>query len=300
MTATSVERPSLRDRIAGFVALTKPRIIELLLVTTVPAMIVAAEGWPGTRLVIATVVGGSLAAGGANATNMFIDRDIDRLMERTKGRPLVTGTVKPAEALAFAIALQAIAFALLWFEVNLLAASLALGAGLFYIFVYSLWLKRTSTSNIVIGGAAGSAPPMIGWAAVTNDVGVEAVVLFLLVFLWTPPHFWALAMRYADDYSAADVPMLPSVSSTDATTSQILSYSISVLVTALLFWPVAGLGLIYGIPAALAGALFVLHSARLRHDPTPRQAMRTFAFSISMLTVVFLAMAVDELVRSGW
>ncbi|MEM9034257.1 MAG: heme o synthase [Actinomycetota bacterium] len=300
MTATSVERPSLRDRIAGFVALTKPRIIELLLVTTVPAMIVAAEGWPGTRLVIATVVGGSLAAGGANATNMFIDRDIDRLMERTKGRPLVTGTVKPAEALVFAVALQAIAFALLWFEVNLLAASLALGAGLFYIFVYSLWLKRTSTSNIVIGGAAGSAPPMIGWAAVTNDVGVEAVVLFLLVFLWTPPHFWALAMRYADDYSAADVPMLPSVSSTDATTSQILSYSISVLVTALLFWPVAGLGLIYGIPAALAGALFVLHSARLRHDPTPRQAMRTFAFSISMLTVVFLAMAVDELVRSGW
>lgn len=284
----------------GFVALTKPRIIELLLVTTVPAMIVAAEGWPGTRLVMATVVGGTLAAGGANATNMFIDRDIDRLMERTKGRPLVTGVVSPAEALVFAVALQVAAFALLWFEVNLLAASLALGAGLFYVVVYSLWLKRTSTSNIVIGGAAGAAPPMIGWAAVTDSVGPEAVVLFVLVFLWTPPHFWALAMRYADDYSAADVPMLPSVASTETTTAKIAAYSVLVLGAAVAFWPVAGLGPVYGIAAVVSGGLFVVHAVRLRRDPTPRQAMRTFAYSITMLTVVFAAMAIDELVRSGW
>lgn len=284
----------------GFVALTKPRIIELLLVTTVPAMIVAAEGWPGTRLVMATVVGGTLAAGGANATNMFIDRDIDRLMERTKGRPLVTGVVSPAEALVFAVALQVAAFALLWFEVNLLAASLALGAGLFYVVVYSLWLKRTSTSNIVIGGAAGAAPPMIGWAAVTDSVGPEAVVLFVLVFLWTPPHFWALAMRYADDYSAAEVPMLPSVASTETTTAKIVAYSVLVLGAAVVFWPVAGLGPVYGIAAVISGGLFVVHAVRLRRDPTPRQAMRTFAYSITMLTVVFAAMAIDELVRSGW
>lgn len=290
----------MRRRISAYVALTKPRIIELLLVTTVPAMVVAAEGWPGTRLVIMTVLGGSLAAGGANATNMYIDRDIDRIMERTKGRPLVTGEVQPVPALVFAISLQAIAFALLWVEVNLLAASLALGAGLFYIFVYSLWLKRSSTSNIVIGGAAGSVPPVIGWAAVTNSVELPAVVLFVLVFLWTPPHFWALAMRYADDYSAADVPMLPSVASNDTTTAKILAYSVAVLLSALAFWPAAGLGPIYGVAATFASGLFVLHAARLRKDPTPKQAMRTFGFSITMLTVAFAAMAIDELVRSGW
>lgn len=300
MTATSLERVTIPRRISAYVALTKPRIIELLLVTTVPAMIVAAEGWPGTRLVIMTVLGGSLAAGGANATNMYIDRDIDRIMERTKGRPLVTGEVQPVPALVFAISLQVVAFALLWVEVNLLAASLALGAGLFYIFVYSLWLKRSSTSNIVIGGAAGSVPPVIGWAAVTNSIELPAVVLFVLVFLWTPPHFWALAMRYADDYSAADVPMLPSVASTEATTAKILAYSVAVLVSALAFWPAAGLGPIYGVAATLASGLFVLHAARLRKDPTPKQAMRTFGFSITMLTVAFAAMAVDELVRSGW
>ncbi|MEO1062636.1 MAG: heme o synthase [Actinomycetota bacterium] len=300
MTATSLERVTMRRRISAYVALTKPRIIELLLVTTVPAMVVAAEGWPGTRLVIMTVLGGSLAAGGANATNMYIDRDIDRIMERTKGRPLVTGEVQPVPALVFAISLQAIAFALLWVEVNLLAASLALGAGLFYIFVYSLWLKRSSTSNIVIGGAAGSVPPVIGWAAVTNSVELPAVVLFVLVFLWTPPHFWALAMRYADDYSAADVPMLPSVASNDTTTAKILAYSVAVLLSALAFWPAAGLGPIYGVAATFASGLFVLHAARLRKDPTPKQAMRTFGFSITMLTVAFAAMAIDELVRSGW
>mgnify|MGYP001825862819 CR=1 FL=1 len=300
MTATSLDRVTIRRRISAYVALTKPRIIELLLVTTVPAMIVAAEGWPGTRLVITTVLGGTLAAGGANATNMYIDRDIDRIMERTKGRPLVTGEVQPTPALVFAISLQVIAFALLWVEVNLLAASLALGAGLFYIFVYSLWLKRSSTSNIVIGGAAGSVPPVIGWAAVTNSIELPAVVLFVLVFLWTPPHFWALAMRYADDYSAADVPMLPSVASAETTTTKILAYAVAVFVSALAFWPAAGLGPIYGVCAAVASGLFVLHAARLRTDPTPKQAMRTFGFSITMLTVAFAAMAVDELVRSGW
>ena len=186
-------------RIGGFIALTKPRIIELLLITTVPTMVMAEKGWPSTWLVLVTLVGGTLAAGGANAVNMVVDRDIDRLMPRTQGRPLVTGLVAPREAMVFAIALEVIAFAVLWAWANFLSAVLALAAMLFYVFVYTLWLKRTSTQNIVIGGAAGAVPVLVGWSAVTGGVGWAPVVLFVVMFLWTPPHFWALAIRYADD-----------------------------------------------------------------------------------------------------
>src|SRR3954468_23477618 len=203
-------RPDARSRVGGFVALTKPRIIELLLVTTVPTMIVADKGIPSLWLIAATVIGGTLAAGGANAINMYVDRDIDALMKRTQNRPLVTGLIEPMHALAFAVGLEVLAFAWLWGFVTLLSAVLAGGACLFYVFVYTLWLKRTSSSNIVIGGVAGAAPVLIGWAAVTNSLAWEPWLLFAVIFFWTPPHFWALAIRYKDDYAAADVPMLPS------------------------------------------------------------------------------------------
>ncbi len=213
--------PSLRARLAGFVALTKPRIVELLLVTTLPTMVVAARGWPPAGLVLATLLGGSLAAGGANAINMYVDRDIDAVMHRTRNRPLVTGVVQPAAALRFAVALEVVAFAELWALVNLLSAALAVSATLFYVFVYSLWLKRSTRQNIVIGGAAGAVPVLVGWAAVRNGLGLAPLVLFAIIFVWTPPHFWALAVKYREDYAAADVPMLPAVASLAVTARQI-------------------------------------------------------------------------------
>ena len=208
-------------------ALTKPRIVELLLITTLPTMVLAEDGIPSLRLVVATLVGGALAAGGANAANMVIDRDIDRLMPRTQGRPLVTGLVSPREAVVFATALEVAAFALLWWQVNLLSAVLALAAMAFYVVVYTIWLKRTSTQNIVIGGAAGAVPVLIGWTAVTGSLAWPAVVLFVVIFLWTPPHFWALAIRYADDYRAAGVPMLPAVVPAEQVGRRMLTYTLA-------------------------------------------------------------------------
>ena len=204
-------RSPSRRRLGAYVALTKPRIIELLLVTTVPTMVVAQRGLPPLGLILATLVGGALAAGGANALNMYVDRDIDQLMDRTKGRPLVTGEVTPRQALVFAVALEVVAAVELAVLVNPLSAGLAVSATLFYVFVYTIWLKRTSTQNIVIGGAAGAVPVLVGWAAVTGRLDWAPVVLFGVIFAWTPPHFWALAIRYREDYAAADVPMLPAV-----------------------------------------------------------------------------------------
>ena len=215
--------PATRSTIAAYVALTKPRIIELLLITTVPTMIVAQRGLPSVWLMVATVIGGTLAAGGANAVNMYVDRDIDKIMNRTKGRPLATGEIEPRNALIFSVSLLVLAGAWLSGTVNVLSAVLALSAAAFYIFVYTLWLKRTSSQNIVIGGAAGCMPVLVGWAAVTNTVSLEPIILFGVIFLWTPPHFWALAVKYREDYSAADVPMLPSVTSLESTARQILS-----------------------------------------------------------------------------
>src|SRR5579863_9477485 len=205
--------PGIRSRIAGFVALTKPRIIELLLVTTLPTMVVARRGIPSGWLILATLVGGALAAGGANAVNMYVDRDIDAVMHRTRNRPLVTGVVSPPAALVFAVVLELVAFGVLAAYVNLLSAVLAVSATLFYVFVYTLWLKRRSSQNIVIGGAAGAVPVLVGWTAVTGHLAWPPVVLFALIFVWTPSHFWALAWRYRDDYGAAKVPMLPTVAS---------------------------------------------------------------------------------------
>jgi protoheme IX farnesyltransferase len=287
------------SRIGGFVALTKPRIIELLLITTVPTMVLAAGGWPRTSLVLVTLVGGTLAAGGANAINMVVDRDIDRLMPRTQGRPLVTGLVQPREAMVFAISLEIVAFGVLWALANLLSAVLALSATLFYVFVYTLWLKRTSTQNIVIGGAAGAVPVLVGWAAVHNDVTWVPVVLFVVMFLWTPPHFWALAIRYAEDYRAANVPMLPAVATLQVTVRKMVVYTVLLVIGTLVLWPVAHLGWIYGTAAVVLGALFLWGTIDLGRSPTPQRSMRVFGFSITYVTLLFAAMTIDVLVRHG-
>ena len=286
----------LRARVAGYVALTKPRIIELLLVTTVPTMFVAEQGVPSVWLMVATVLGGSLAAGGANAINMVVDRDIDALMERTRKRPLVTGVMSARNALVFSIVLEVVAFAWLFTFVNLLSALLAVSATLFYVFVYTRWLKRTSTRNIVIGGVAGAAPVLIGWSAVTNSLDWAPVVLFLVIFYWTPPHFWALAIRYRDDYANAGVPMLPVVAGLETTARRIILYTVVLVALTVVFAPVAGMGAIYLASALILGAVFGAFALAVRRDPSERTAMRLFTYSITYVTLLFGAIAVDVVV----
>jgi heme o synthase len=263
-------------------------------------MIVAYRGLPPLWLIAATLAGGSLAAGGANAINMYVDRDIDAVMRRTAGRPLVTGVVEPGQALVFAVALEVAAFALLAGVVNLLSAVLAVSATLFYVFVYTLWLKRSSTSNIVIGGAAGAVPVLVGWSAVTGSVGLAPLVLFAVIFVWTPPHFWALAVKYRDDYTAAAVPMLPSVASMATTTRRILAYTVVLWALTLLFHVVGDMGGIYLVAAVVLGAVFTAYAAQLHRTGTPEVAMRLFVWSITYITLLFGAMAADQLVRSGF
>jgi protoheme IX farnesyltransferase len=293
----SVRLP-LRSRAAAYVALTKPRIIELLLVTTVPTMVVAARGVPGVWLMINTVVGGTLAAGGANAINMYVDRDIDKLMKRTRHRPLVTGAVTPRAALTFAIAVEAVAFVWLAVWVNLLSAVLAVGACLFYVFVYTLWLKRTSTRNIVIGGAAGAVPVLVGWASVTGDLSAPAWVLFAIVFFWTPPHFWALSLRYYDDYEAAGIPMLPVAKGVATALREIAVYSVVVVATTLVLPLVADTGVIYLVAAIVLGVAFILRAMQLVRASTPTRAIKFFTFSNVYLALLFAAIAIDTLVLS--
>ena len=287
-----------RSRVGAFVALTKPRIIELLLVTTVPTQVVAAQGLPPLHLVIWTVLGGTLAAGGANAINMVVDRDIDKLMARTRNRPLVTGEVTAREALIFAFVLEVLAFALLWTAVNLLSAVLAVAACLFYVFVYTIWLKRSSTSNIVIGGAAGAVPVLVGWASITGTLDWAPLILFGIIFYWTPPHFWALAIRYREDYQAADVPMLPAVSSLRTTALRIVGYTVLLWALTLLFSPVAGMGVLYLTAAILLGGWYLWLAIKLLRSPTPELAMRMFTWSITYITLLFGVMALDELIRT--
>jgi len=309
VSVRSTQAPALRAQppawatVGAYVSLTKPRIIELLLVTTLPTMVVAQHGLPPLWLMAATLVGGTLAAGGANAINMVVDRDIDRLMNRTKNRPLVTGAMTPRAALVFALTLEAAAFVELWLAVNLLSAALAVSATLFYVFVYTLWLKRRSSQNIVIGGAAGAVPVLVGWAAVTDRLSWAPVVLFAVIFIWTPPHFWSLAVRYKEDYAAADVPMLPVVATMKRTTREIVLYTVALVAVSLLFGPVAHIGLIYMVSAAVLGAGFLFMTVRLwnlaRTDrATGKEAMRVFSYSITYLTVLFVAMAGDVLVTN--
>jgi protoheme IX farnesyltransferase len=292
------EGRTLGVRLRGFVALTKPRIIELLLVTTLPTMVVARHGLPSGWLMLATLVGGSLSAGGANATNMFLDRDIDAIMKRTRKRPLVTGAVTPAESIVFAITLQIVAFFVLWRFVNLISAVLALSAALFYVFVYTIVLKRRSAQNIVIGGAAGAVPVLIGWTAVTGRLAWAPIVLFALIVIWTPSHFWALAVKYREDYEAAHVPMLPAVASFERVARQIVVYSVALVAVSVLFAVVAHMGLVFWVVDLVAGALYVADALRLRRDGgTAKSAMRLFTYSITYVTVIFAAMAIDVFVH---
>jgi protoheme IX farnesyltransferase len=302
--------PPLRrtPRVIGgaLVALTKPRIIELLLVTTVPTMLLAQHGLPPIRLVLATLIGGTLAAGSANTINCYIDRDIDAVMKRTSRRPLVVngrGTIKPWEALTWGIVLGAGATLLLGLMANWLAAALADAAILFYIFVYTLLLKRRSPSNIVIGGAAGCFPVLVGWAAVTGTVSLPAVILFAVIFLWTPPHFWALAMKFRKDYAAANVPMLPVVASPATVARKILWYSYAMVAATLALAPWSGW--IYGVLAAALGVWFLLEAHRLQTrvaaatDGSSPAPMRLFHLSIAYLTLLFAAVAVTALLPWG-
>ena len=288
-----------RSKVGSYIALTKPRIVELLLVITIPTMVLAQRGWPSVWLMVWTFVGGWLAAAGANAINMYIDRDIDKLMERTKNRPLATGVIQPRNALVFAITLEVVAFVILFAGANLLAACLAMSATAFYVFVYSMWLKRSSKQNIVIGGAAGAVPVLVGWAAVTNSLGWAPVVLFVIIFLWTPPHFWALAIRHTEDYRAAGVPMLPVVASMKETIRSMIAYSVVLTVSTLVLVPVANLGLIYGITALVFGVAFVIGTIALGSNPTEARSMRLFSFSITYVSAIFLALTLDVLLISA-
>ena len=296
--ANARDASSVGESLRAYLALTKPRIIELLLVTTVPTMVLAQRGIPSVWLMAAVVLGGSLAAGGANTINMYIDRDIDDLMRRTRHRPLPRHAVTPNRALAFGIVLSVLSFVWLTVTVNLLSALLAASAIGFYVFVYTLWLKRSTPQNIVIGGAAGCVPVLVAWAAVTGTVQVPALVLFAIVFYWTPPHFWALALRYRGDYAAANVPMLPVVRGEAETARQIVIYTILLVAVSLLLFPAARMGLIYLVAAVVLGVGFVWYALRVQRDISDgRAAIRLFRFSISYLTLLFAAVAADSLLR---
>lgn len=293
-------RIGLRRKVAAYVALTKPRVIELLLVTTAPVMILAERGIPNLWLVIGTLVGGSLSAGSANAFNCYIDRDIDRVMNRTKNRPLVTGELTDREALVFAWVTGVGSILWLGFLVNWLAAALSLAAILFYVFVYTLLLKRRTPQNIVWGGAAGCMPVLIGWAAVTGSLSWTPVILFGIVFLWTPPHYWPLSMKYREDYASVGVPMLAVVRGRTAVGLQVVLYAWATVACSLLLIPVAPMGLVYAAVALLSGAWFIyeahrLYAAAIREGDV--RPMRVFHASITYLTLVFLAVGIDPLIH---
>ncbi len=304
-TAASTTQPSSSsgswsDTVKAYVALTKPRVIELLLVTTAPVMVLAERGIPNLWLMFFTLLGGSLSAGSANAFNSYIDRDIDRDMHRTSKRPLVTGAVTERQALRFAWILGFTSFVLLALTTNVLAASLSLAAILFYVFIYTLWLKRRSEQNIIWGGIAGCFPVLIGWAAVTGTLSWEALILFLVVFLWTPPHYWPLSMRYRDDYGSVGVPMLAVVRPAGLVSVQVVLYAWATVVTSLLLIPIAPMGWIYTIAAVVSGGWFIIEShqlyARARRGEEDLKPMKVFHSSISYLTLLFIAVAIDPLI----
>lgn len=292
----------MRRRIAAYVALTKPRVIELLLVTTVPTMILAQGGMPSIWLVLATLVGGAAAAGSANVLNCYLDRDIDRVMGRTRRRPLVTGEVTPRAALVFGFVLGVLSIAWFALVVNLVAAALTLGAIVIYVVGYTMLLKRRTSQNIVWGGMAGCMPVLIGWSAVTGGLDWAPVVLFGVIFLWTPPHYWPLSMRFREDYAQAGVPMLPVVAGERRVAGEMLAYAVAMVACSLLLVPVAGMGWTYTVVAAVSGGWFVVLCVRLYRmavDPeraglvSRGPAMAVFHASITYLTLVFAAVAVD-------
>ena len=289
----AVERPSLRD----LVALTKPPIIALLLVTALGAMFLANWGPPPLGVTLAVVIGGTLGAGGANALNHYFDRDIDEIMQRTRRRPLPSHRVAPDDALSFGAALVVASFAVLALFANLLSALLVLSAAVFYVLVYTLWLKRTTTQNVVIGGAAGCVPPLVGWAAVTGDLSLPAYVLFAIVFFWTPAHFWSLATLIRDDYDRAGVPMLPVVYGERATGWAILLYAVATVALTVLLFVTRAAGALYLVAAVLLGAAFIAYAARYVLDAARASARRVYLFSIVYLAALFVAMIVDATLR---
>jgi protoheme IX farnesyltransferase len=286
----------VRQTVAAYLQLTKPDIIVLLLITTVPAMVLAYGGMPPAGLVAATLLGGAAAAAGANAVNCYLDRDIDEVMARTRGRPLPSHRLAPRAALRFGVVLVTAAFAWLALTVNVLAAALTVAAAGFYVFVYTLWLKRSTPQNIVIGGAAGAMPALVGWAAVTGSIGLPAVVLFAIVVYWTPPHFWALALRHSGEYRAARVPMLPAIRGRRETAVHIVLYSILLVGVSLLLVPAGRMGPVYLAAAVLLGGALVGYAVRVLRDGGSRAAMALFRFSITYLGLLFAAVAVDQLV----
>lgn len=285
----------IRTTLGTYLRLTKPRVIELLLVTTLPAMMLAEQGFPDLGLIVAVLVGGALAAGGANTMNCWIERDRDRIMARTRHRPLPSGEINAQRALIFGLVLEVLAFGLLWSVANLLAAFLALSATVFYIFVYTIWLKPRTTQNIVIGGAAGAVPALVGWAAVTGSLALPAWVLFAIVFVWTPPHFWALAIRYRDDYAAAEIPMLPVTRGPAVAVRHILVYSFVVVAVSFTLPLTITMTVLYPIVAGVLGAVFIYTAVSLYRDPTPARAIRLFTVSNVYLALLFAAVAVDAL-----
>ncbi|WP_296633118.1 heme o synthase [Rhodoluna sp.] len=291
---------SFKLKAAAYLALTKPRVIELLLITTVPTMILAQGGLPNLWLVLATIVGGALSAGSANAFNCIIDTDIDKIMGRTKSRPLVTGQLSQREALTLAWLIGALSVVWLGLLVNWLASAISLAAVLFYVFIYTLGLKRRTPQNIVWGGAAGAAPVLIAWAAVSNSVAPAAWVLFLIIFLWTPPHYWPLSVKYRDDYARAGVPMLPVVRSAKTVAVQIVLYTWAVVICTLLLVPIAGLGYIYAVVALVSGVWFLIGAYKLYRQSASAEIdnpMPLFHVSNIYLTLLFVALAVDPLIR---
>lgn len=305
-SAPPATRPGRRSPgavVRAYVALTKPRIIELLLITTLPVMFLAARGLPPLWPVVATLVGGTLSAGSANALNCYIDRDIDRAMRRTRKRPLATASVEPRNALVFGVVLGVVSTVWLGLAVNWLSAALALAAILFYVFVYSLVLKRRTAQNIVWGGIAGCMPVLIGWTAITGRLAWPPVVLFLVVFFWTPPHSWTLAMRYRDDYAAARVPMLPVVATERRVVREIVAYTWAMVACSLMLWPLARTSPLYPIAAGLLGVVCLAEVYRLlirvRAGVTgpALKPMRFFHFSNTYLALLFVAVALDPLLR---
>ena len=287
-----------RRRVAGvvrdYIALTKPRVILLLEVTAVAAMVIAARGWPGWRLVLLTFAGGWLAASGANAINCWFDRDIDLEMGRTRSRPIPAGRIEPLQALAFGVALGAASFVLLATTVNLLSAVLAMTALLFYVLVYTMWLKRSSMQNIVIGGAAGAIPPLVGWAAVTGSLDLTAVFLFAVVFYWTPPHFWALSLLLKGDYTRAGVPMLPVVQGDRQTRYQIVLYTIVLCLVTVLPVLTRSFGAVYVGGALVLDTILLADAVVASRRPTARSARRLFYHSMIYLALLFAVMAIDR------
>ncbi len=288
-------------KVKAYLALTKPRVIELLLVTTLPTMIFAQRGFPDPLLVLTTMIGGALAAGSAGSFNCYIDRDIDKVMHRTERRPLVTGEVSPREALVFSWVLAFASVIILWLGANVLTAALGAAAIFMYVVIYSLILKRRTSQNIVWGGAAGCMPVLIAWAAVTNSVQWPAVILFMIIFLWTPPHYWPLSMKYGEDYRNANIPMLGAVAGARLVSVQVVLYGWAMVACSLLLIPLGGAGWVYTVTAVLAGLWFMVESHKLyakagRETVTGTGAMRVFHASISYLTIIFVAVAVDPFI----